>query len=232
MKKIGLIGGMTWESTLEYYRLLNEGIATRLGGYHSAHLILYSVDFDEIFKLMEENSWRKITQILTKIAIDLQDIGAEALLICTNTIHKIVPAMEALTSFTIPILHIIDATALKIQELGINKVGLIGTKISMEEEFLKERLLDKFQIETIIPSQSERDEINKVIFKELSFGKIRPESRQAFKTIINNLHHKGAEGVILGCTEIPLLIHQEDVSIPIFNTTKLHVESTLDFMLK
>ncbi|WP_457558430.1 aspartate/glutamate racemase family protein [Candidatus Harpocratesius sp.] len=231
MKTIGLLGGMTWESTLEYYRLLNEGIAKKLGGYHSAQLILYSLDFDEIFKLMEIENWKRITLIISKMSIGLQSMGVKALLICSNTIHKIIPLLEDSLQIAIPILHIIDATAKKIQELNISTVGLLGTKISMQENFLKDRLLEKYYIETLIPSKQEIDEINRIIFEELAFGKIRLESRRKFQRIINNLHQRGAEGIILGCTEIPLLIHQEDVSIPIFDTTQLHVEYALDFML-
>lgn len=231
MKTIGLIGGMTWESTLEYYRLLNEGVMKRAGGYHSASIILHSVDFAEIFSLQERGDWEKIASIMTQIGIELQNTGAEALLICTNTIHKIVPQMEKDPRLKIPILHIIDATAQKIKELGLHKVGLLGTKITMEEDFFKERLKSKFRIYTLIPSHSQREEINRVIFSELSFGKISNSSKKRFKLIIEDLKERGAEGIILGCTEIPLLIQQEDVPIPVFNTTKLHVEAALDFML-
>ncbi|MCF2139279.1 MAG: aspartate/glutamate racemase family protein [Candidatus Lokiarchaeota archaeon] len=229
MKTIGLLGGMSWESTAEYYRLLNEQIAKKLGGFHSARCIIYSVDFDLIVNLMHTDNWSEITDILTKIAKQIEKIGADCLLICTNTIHKIVPQMEQ--HLSIPIIHIVDATALKIQELGIKKVGLLGTKITMEDGFFSERLESKFNIKTIIPESSERKQINQIIFEELVRGIIRPESRRIFQKIINNMHENGAQGVILGCTEIPLLIGPSDVFIPIFDTTRLHVEYAIDLII-
>ncbi len=226
MKTIGLIGGMSWESSLEYYRILNELIKAKLGGLSSAQCLLYSVDFKPIEHWMHNNQWDEITNHLTIIAQKLEQAGADFILICTNTMHKLVPSIQ--THIQIPIYHIADAAASKIKELGLKKVGLLGTMFTMEEDFYKKRLLDNHQIEVIIPNQEERNEVDRIIFNELVLGKITDHSREIYKKIIVNLQKNGAEGVILGCTEIPLLIKPDNSPIPVFDTTQLHVEFAIE----
>jgi len=226
MKTIGLIGGMSWESSLEYYRILNELIKEKLGGLSSAQCLLYSVDFKPIEHWMHRNQWDEIATQLTIIAQKLEQAGADFILICTNTMHKLVPSIQ--THIQIPIYHIADAAASKIKELGLKKVGLLGTKFTMEEDFYRKRLLDKHQIETIIPNQEDRKEIDRIIFNELTLGKITKPAREIYKKIIVDLQKNGAEGVILGCTEIPLLIKPDDSPIPVFDTTQLHAEFAIE----
>jgi len=226
MKTIGLIGGMSWESSLEYYRILNELIKEKLGGLSSAQCLLYSLDFKPIEQWMHNNNWDEIANHLTIIAQKLEQAGAEFIIICTNTMHKLVPQIQA--HIHIPIYHIADAAASKIKELGLKKVGLLGTMFTMEEDFYKKRLQDKHQIDVIIPSQEERKEVDRIIFDELVLGKITDPAREIYKQIIVNLQKNGAEGVILGCTEIPLLIKSDDSPIPVFNTTQLHAEFAIE----
>ena len=217
MKIIGLIGGMSWESSLEYYRIINERIKQKLGGLHSAKSLMYSVDFEEATKLMIDAAQR------------IERGGADFIVICTNTMHMMAEEMQQ--NIKIPLLHIVDATAEKIKASGYKKVGLLGTKFTMEEHFYKGRLIEKYNLEVIIPDEAERQFVHDVIYKELCLGIIQQNSKNRFKTIINNLSKNGAEGVILGCTEIPLLIKQEDVSAPLFDTTRIHAESAVDFAL-
>jgi len=226
MKTIGLIGGMSWESSLEYYRILNELIKEKLGGLSSAQCLLYSVDFKPIEQWMHNDKWDEIANHLTIIAQKLEQAGADFIIICTNTMHKLVPQIQA--HIQIPIYHIADAAASKIKELGLKKVGLLGTMFTMEEDFYKKRLQDKHQIDVIIPSQEERKEVDRIIFDELVLGKITDPAREIYKQIIVNLQKNGAEGVILGCTEIPLLIKSDDSPIPVFNTTQLHAEFAIE----
>lgn len=229
MKTIGLIGGTTWLSTIEYYRIINETVKEKLGGAHSAHCILYSVDFDE-FVVQREGKWDEIACSFIDIAKRLEQSGADFLIICANTMHKI--ADEIQKSVNIPILHIADVTAEKIVERGLKKVGLLGTKYTMEEEFYKRRLKERFNIETIIPETKEREIIHNIILDELTHEIIKRSSKQKYIKIINNLVYKGAEGIILGCTEIPLLIKENDVNTHIFDTTAIHAKAAVEFALK
>ncbi|WP_457918826.1 aspartate/glutamate racemase family protein [Candidatus Lokiarchaeum ossiferum] len=222
MKTIGLIGGMSWESSIEYYRILNEQIKEKLGGLHSAQCILSSVDFGPIEKWMRNEEWDKITDHLCEVAINLEKAGANLIIICTNTMHKLLDAIQL--KIQIPIYHIADAAADKIKELGLTKVGLLGTRFTMEGDFYKKRLLDQHHIEVIVPNPDERREVDHIIFEELVLGKITDPAREVYKQVIRKLQKKGAQGIILGCTEIPLLIKPQDSPIPVFDTTQLHAE--------
>lgn len=230
MKKIGLIGGMSWESSLEYYRIINETVKQKLGGLHSAECIMYSVDFDEIEKLQHQGKWEDLTKIMIDCAQRLEKAGANVIIICTNTMHKMAGEVES--SINIPLLHIADATAEKIKEKSFKKVGLLGTKFTMEEDFYKGRLIEKHDIEVIIPNSEEMQIVHDIIFDELCLGIIKETSKEQYKKIILNLSEKGAEGVILGCTEIPLLIKQEDVEVPLFDTISIHAEFAVDYAIK
>ena len=230
MKTIGLIGGMSWESTVEYYRLLNETVRDRLGGFHSAKCVIVSVDFDEIEAMQSENRWEDATRAMTTAARQLENAGAEIILLCTNTMHKCAPGIQKETN--LPFLHIADATAQAIKVQGLSKVGLLGTRFTMEESFIKDRLADSFGLTVLIPDQNEREIIHRIIYEDLVQGIIHENSRQAYVQIINQLINRGAQGIILGCTEIGLLIRQEDVSVPVFDTTRIHAVSAVDFSLE
>ena len=230
MKTIGLIGGMSWESTLDYYKILNREVKTKLGEPHSAEIIMYSVDFAEIEKLQSAGEWDKLTQKMIKIAQKLETAGADLLLICANTMHQMAPQVQA--EIKIPLLHIADVAAEKVKNEGLKKVGLLGTKYTMEGDFYKNRIEEKYDIEVVIPKTEARNYIHQVIYQELISGILKDESREEFKKIINTLKEKGAEGIILGCTEIPLLIKDEDSNLPIFNTTELHAKKAVQFALK
>ncbi|WP_232361844.1 aspartate/glutamate racemase family protein, partial [Bacillus thuringiensis] len=212
MKTIGLIGGMSWESTSEYYRIINEEIKERLGGLHSAKCLINSVDFEEIERCQSSGDWDGAGEILGNAAYSLQKGGADFIIICTNTMHKVVGKIKA--KIDIPVLHIADATAKAIKRKDIQKVGLLGTTYTMEQDFYKSRI-EENNIKVIVPSEKNRKEINKVIYTELCLGKIVSQSREYYKRVIEELVQKGAQGIILGCTEIGLLIKQEDVSVPI-----------------
>jgi aspartate racemase len=229
MKTIGLIGGMSWESSLEYYRIINERMKQKLGGLHSAKSLMYSVDFEEIEKLQQLGKWGEATKLMIDAAQRIERGGADFVVICTNTMHMMAEEMQK--NIKIPLLHIVDATAEKIRASGNKKVGLLGTKFTMEEHFYKGRLIEKYNLEVIIPDEAERRFVHDVIYKELCLGSIQQNSKNRFKTIIDNLSKKGAQAVILGCTEIPLLIKQEDVSVPLLDTTRIHAESAVDFAL-
>ncbi|OTZ86601.1 aspartate racemase, partial [Bacillus thuringiensis serovar darmstadiensis] len=211
MKTIGLIGGMSWESTSEYYRIINEEIKERLGGLHSAKCLINSVDFEEIERCQSSGDWDGAGEILGNAAYSLQKGGADFIIICTNTMHKVVGKIKA--KIDIPVLHIADATAKAIKRKDIQKVGLLGTTYTMEQDFYKSRI-EENNIKVIVPSEKNRKEINKVIYTELCLGKIVSQSREYYKRVIEELVQKGAQGIILGCTEIGLLIKQEDVSVP------------------
>jgi aspartate racemase len=226
MKTIGLIGGMSWESTETYYRIINEETKARLGGLHSAKLCLYSVDFGEIEELQQSGDWKATAEILADAAKRVEAAGADFLLICTNTMHKVAPDIEA--SVSIPILHIADATAEKIVGDGIRSVGLLGTRFTMEQEFYRDRLSDKSSLGVIIPAEPDRQLVHRVIFEELCLGRIKKESRSEFLRIINQLARKGAEAVILGCTEIAMLVRQEDTTTKLFDTTRIHAEMAVE----
>ena len=231
MKKIGMLGGMSWESTSTYYKLLNEEIKNRLGGLHSAKIILSSVDFEEIEKFQHSSLWDETAKILSDEAKAVENANADFLIICTNTMHKVAPQIEQ--NINIPILHIADATGEALVKDKIKKVALLGTKFTMTEEFYKNRIQEKFEIEVVIPNESEQDIIHEVIYKELCLGKCNKNSRDEYIKIIKRLEKEHeCQGVILGCTEISMLIKQGYVDIPIYDTTKLHVLSAVDYALK
>lgn len=229
MKTAGLLGGMSWESTLVYCQAINEGIRTKLGGWHSAQILLYSVDFHEIEHLQHQGKWYEIGLILCQAAQKVENAGADFLVICTNTMHKVAPQVES--SIGIPILHIVDATAERIRIYGNKTVGLLGTKHTMEQDFYKLRLLERHGITAIIPRQDDRDIVNKVIYEELCVGKLVQESKNEFLRIINDLAQSGAEAVILGCTEIGILIKQRDTPVRLLDTTRIHAEEAVKRML-
>ncbi|TCO80094.1 aspartate/glutamate racemase family protein [Marinisporobacter balticus] len=230
MKTIGLIGGMSWESSLEYYRILNETVKERLGGLHSTKSLMYSVDFEEIEILQHQNKWEELTDSMIDVAKKLKKGGADFIVICTNTMHKMASDIE--NKAGIEVLHIAKATGEKIVTMGIKKVGLLGTKFTMEGDFYKKILREKYDIEVGIPSKDEREIVHNIIYDELCKGEISEDSKEKYKEIINNLAMNGAEGVILGCTEIPLLIKQGDVDIPVFDTTTIHAVAAVDFALE
>ena len=219
MKTIGLIGGMSWESTITYYQILNETIKQELGGLHSAKILLYSVDFSEIEEYQANGEWDKSAEVLAKIAIKLEKAGADYIVICTNTMHKVVP--EILKSVSIPIIHIAEATADELKAKGIKKVGLLGTRYTMTQDFYKSKLLDS-GIDVVIPSEKGVEIVNDIIYKELCLGIVSEDSKRKYLMIIDELEKQGAQGVILGCTEIGLLIQQKDTRLPIFDTTQIH----------
>ena len=230
MKTIGLIGGMSWESSLEYYRIINELVKKKLGEPHSAKSIMYSVDFAEFENLQHQGNWNLLSDKMVKIAQKLEKAGADLVLICTNTMHKMAPEVQA--SINIPLLHIADAAADEIKKQNIKKIGLLGTNFTMEQDFYKGRLKEKHGIDVVIPEKEERKIIHNVIYKELISGLIKDQSRAKFIKIIKNLKVRGAEGVVLGCTEIPLLIKDKDVDIPVFNTTELHAIKAVEKSLE
>ncbi|MCH5459378.1 aspartate/glutamate racemase family protein [Bacillus cereus] len=219
MKTIGLIGGMSWESTSEYYRIINEEIKERFGGLHSAKCLINSVDFEEIERCQSSGDWDGAGEILGNAAYSLQKGGADFIIICTNTMHKVVEKIKE--KIDIPVLHIADATAKEIKRKDIQKVGLLGTKYTMEQDFYKSRI-EEHDIKVIVPSGTNREKVNEVIYTELCLGKIVVQSREYYKRVIEELVQEGAQGIILGCTEIGLLIKQENVSVPIFDTTHIH----------
>ncbi|KOR80493.1 aspartate racemase [Bacillus sp. FJAT-21352] len=219
MKTIGLIGGMSWESSLEYYRIINEEVKAKLGGLHSAKCILYSVDFEEIERCQAEGDWESSGKLLGDAALSLEKAGAEMILICTNTMHKVIGYIEEKVS--LPILHIADSTAKQIQKSKISTVGLLGTKYTMEQDFYKTRI-ESNGIKVLIPNEADRKVINKVIYEELCLGEIQQSSRDYYKKVIKGLVDDGAEGIILGCTEIGLLVKPEDSEVPLFDTAVIH----------
>jgi len=223
MKTLGLIGGMSWESTIPYYRIINETIRERLGGLHSARLILYSVDFHAIERLQHAGAWDEAGTILSDAARSLEAVGAEGLALCTNTMHKVAAAIEA--AVTIPLLHIADPTAAAVKQGGLGTVGLLGTKFTMEQDFYRGRLLARHGLTVIIPDPADREIVHRVIYEELCQGDLRAESRAQYRAIMQRLVEKGAEGIILGCTEIALLVRPDDAPGPLFDTTGLHARS-------
>ena len=229
MKTMGLIGGMSWESSLEYYRIVNETVKEKLGGLHSCKCLMYSVDFGVIEALQHQNKWDELTKLMIEAAQNLKHGGADFIVICTNTMHKMAPEIETATGLNV--LHIANVTGAAISKDQIQKVGLLGTRFTMEGDFYKKRLKDNYDIEVIIPEDADRQIIHDIIYNELCLGLIKDDSRQKYINIINKLCANGAEGIILGCTEIPLLIKQSDVLIPVYDTTKIHAESAVDFAL-
>ncbi|MCG9543686.1 aspartate/glutamate racemase family protein [Vibrio sp. Isolate33] len=225
MKTIGLLGGMSWESTVSYYKSINEGVKATLGGLNSAKVCMYSVNFDEIEKLQHQGRWAETADILSDAALSVEKGGADFILICTNTMHKVVPEIEE--KITIPILHIADTTAQKLLEHGVKKVGLLGTAFTMEQDFYKGRLTEKFGIDVVIPDESDRKQVHDIIYQELCRGEVKEESRTIYSQIIEKLSQQGAEAVILGCTEIALLIQQQHTDVPLFDTTAIHAEAAV-----
>ena len=229
MKTIGLIGGMSWESSLEYYRIVNETTKAKLGGLHSAKSIMYSVDFAEIELLQHQGRWQEAAQVLIEAARSLENSGADFVVLCTNTMHKVADDIQA--RINIPFLHIADATARQIKNSGINKVGLLGTRFTMEEAFYRSRLTQKYGLDVIIPNAEERGIVHRVIYDELVVGEIRQDSKERYLDIIQRLVEGGAEGIILGCTEIGLLVHDGDCRVPLFDTTKIHAVAAVEYAL-
>ncbi|MCD9524221.1 amino acid racemase [Photobacterium carnosum] len=229
MKTIRMLGGMSWESTASYYKAINEGIKAELGGLSSAKICLYSVNFEEIEKLQHQGRWNETALILTQAAKAVEAGGADFLIICTNTMHKVASEIEA--EISIPILHIADATAKKLVNDGVKKVGLLGTRFTMEQDFYKSRLTDKFEIEVIIPNTDSQTIVHNIIYDELCRGIITATSREKYLNIINELYKSGAEAVILGCTEIALLIQQQHTDIPLYDTTEIHAFEAVQLAL-
>ncbi|WP_197416857.1 aspartate/glutamate racemase family protein [Leptotrichia sp. oral taxon 847] len=229
MKTIGLIGGMSWESTVTYYKIINEVIKEKLGGLHSAKCVLYSVDFQEIEECQANGNWEKSGEILGEAANNLEKAGADFIVICTNTMHKVINQIKE--KISIPILHIAEMTAEKILEKGLKNIALLGTKYTMEQDFYKSKLIEK-EINVIIPDKNDIEIINKVIYDELCLGTINSNSKKKFLEIVDKLRSKGAEGIILGCTEIGLLIKNEDTDVPLFDTAVIHAEEAAIYSIK
>ncbi|MCF2847410.1 aspartate/glutamate racemase family protein [Pseudoalteromonas sp. ACER1] len=226
MKTIGLIGGMSWESTQSYYQLLNQGVKNKLGGLHSAKIVLVSLDFAHIAALQQQQDWPQMAEILIKAAKQVEAAGADYLLICTNTMHKLAEQVQA--AVAIPLLHIADAVGENLIQHSFKKVALLGTQFTMEQDFYKQRLADKFAIDVLIPDAQGRETVHRVIYDELCKGVIKEESKAEYLTIIDNLTQQGAEAIILGCTEIALLVQQSDTSIPLLDSTALHCAMALE----
>lgn len=229
MKIIGLIGGMSWESTIPYYRQINESIKERLGGLHSAKVVLYSVDFHEVERLQHFGDWEAAGALLADAARALESAGADFLVLCTNTMHKVAPAIEA--AVRIPLFHIADPTADAIKNAGLSIVGLLGTRFTMEQAFYKDRLNQRHGLQVLIPNQQDREIIHRVIYEELCLGKVIDESRTEYRRVMANLIGQGAEAIILGCTEISLLVDQRDSSVPLFDTTSIHARTAAEWAL-
>lgn len=229
MKTIGLIGGMSWESTIPYYRLINEGIKQHLGGLHSASLLLHSVDFHEIEACQASGEWDKAGEMLAQAALGLERAGAEGILLCTNTMHKVASHIE--TRCSLPFLHIADATGRAIAATDMQRVALLGTRYTMEQDFYRGRLETQFGIESIVPDEADRARINQIIFEELCLGTFSDASRHYYLSVIDKLAKQGAQGVIFGCTEIGLLVPAEESPIPVFDTTAIHAVDAVEFML-
>lgn len=230
MKTIGLIGGMSWESSLEYYRIINEEVKKQVGDSHSSKSILYSVDFAEIEALQHQGEWNQLTTKMIGIAKTLEKAGADLLVICTNTMHKM--AGDIQSNSNIPLVHIVDAVAEKIIENNMTRVGLLGTKFTMEQDFYVGKLREEYNIEVVIPNDEDREIVHQIIYEELILGIIKDDSRNKYIKVINKLKDSGAEGVILGCTEIPLLIKEKDSPIPIFDTTTIHSQKAVNIALE
>lgn len=230
MKTIGLLGGMSWESTALYYKQINEEIKKRLGSLHSAKVVIYSVDFDEIEKLQHSGNWDKTAEILSEASKNIQNANADFLLICTNTMHKVAPIIQE--KIDIPIVHIADATAKVLQNDGITKVGLLGTAFTMEEDFYKNRITDNFGIDVITPNKEDIKIIHKIIYEELCLGVINDNSRKEYLRIIEDLNSKGAQGIILGCTEICMLIKDEHTNTKLYDTTTIHANEAVNKALE
>jgi aspartate racemase len=230
MKTIGLVGGMSWESSAEYYRILNEEVRERLGGLHSARCVMLSVDFAEIEPLQHEGKWDEAAERLVAAARGVAAAGADFVVLCTNTMHKVADEIER--ALPIPLLHIADPTARTIQARGLRTVGLLGTRFTMEEHFYKARLVDKHGLDVLTPDDAERELIHRVIYDELCLGQVKAGSQRRYLEIIDRLVSRGAQGIILGCTEIGLLIHQRDTAVPLFDTTRIHAVAAVELALE
>jgi aspartate racemase len=226
MKTIGLIGGMSWESSIEYYRIINQVTQSKLGGLHSAKSVMYSVDFAEIEALQHQNRWAEAADIMILAAQSIERSGADFVVLCTNTMHKLADEIEA--NIQVPFLHIADATAEKIHARGIQKIGLLGTRFTMEQDFYRGRLENKHGLEAIVPNEEERALVHRVIYEELCLGIVNPESKKQYIEIMNRLVRSGAEGIILGCTEIELLVQARDSEVELFPTTRIHAEAAVE----
>ncbi|WP_148864084.1 aspartate/glutamate racemase family protein [Marinobacter fonticola] len=229
MKTIGLLGGMSWESTVSYYRALNEGVKQALGGLHSARIVMNSVDFADIEALQKSGDWPETARLLSKAAQSVEAGGADFLLIGTNTMHKVAPEIQA--AISIPLLHIADATAEKLKADGVRHVGLLGTRYTMEQDFYKGPMRDRYEMDVLVPSDDEQAMIHHIIFEELCLGVIRDESRQRYLKCIDHLHERGAEAIVLGCTEIALLVGPEHTAVPLYDTAQIHAEEAVRLAL-
>jgi len=229
VKTIGLIGGMSWESSLEYYRILNETTREKLGGLHSAKCIMYSVDFAEIEALQHQDRWEEAAQLMIAAGQSLERAGADFIVLCTNTMHKL--AVEIQANIHIPFLHIADATAQKIKTTGLSRIGLLGTRFTMEHDFYKGRLIDQHGLNVLTPDSEDRETVHRIIYDELCLGVVKQESRAQYIHIMEKLVQAGAEGIILGCTEIELLVHDGDSQVPLFPTTKIHAIAAVEYAL-
>ena len=226
MKTIGLVGGMSWESTVPYYRQINETIKERLGGLHSAKIVLYSVDFHEIERLQHEGDWEAAGAVLAEAARSLEAAGADFLVLCTNTMHKVAPGIEA--AVRIPLLHIADPTAVELKRAGHSTVGLLGTRFTMEQAFYRDRLSERHGLRVIVPGPQDRETIHRIIYQELCLGVVTPESRSEYRSVMESLASQGAQAIILGCTEISLLVNQQDSAVPLFDTTAIHARAAAE----
>jgi aspartate racemase len=229
MKTIGLLGGMSWESTQVYYRLINQHVARKLGALHSARLWLHSVDFAEIERLQRRDDWEAAALVLAQAARQLEQIGAECLVLCTNTMHIVAPQISA--AISIPLLHIADATAARIRAQGLERIALLGTRFTMEKDFYSGRLCERYGLDVLVPRAEERDDVHRIIYEELCRGRILDDSRRRYREIIAALCARGAQGVIYGCTEISLLVGESDAPVPVFDTTLIHAQAAVEYAL-
>jgi aspartate racemase len=229
MKTIGLIGGMSWESTAHYYRKINDLVKRRLGGLHSAQILLYSVDFHDIELLQRSGDWRSAGVLLAQIARQLESAGADCLVLATNTMHRVADAIEA--AVRIPLLHIADPTAVSIKQTGVHTVGLLGTRFTMEQDFYRGRLATRHGLKVLVPEESDRELVHRVIYDELCLGNVSAASRDHYRAVIAGLVERGAQAIIFGCTEIGMLVTQEDSTVPVFDTTALHAAAAVEFAL-
>ncbi|HNV03449.1 MAG TPA: aspartate/glutamate racemase family protein [Vicinamibacterales bacterium] len=229
MRTIGLIGGMSWESTVPYYQIINRVVGARLGGLHSAKIVLYSVEFAEIEAMQREGRWEDSGQVLAGAARAVWRAGADFIVLCTNTMHKVAPQIEA--AVDVPLLHIADATAARVKAAGVRRVGLLGTRFTMEQDFYRGRLEARHALTVLTPPDEARALVHGVIYGELCIGRLRPESREGFRQVVDELVGRGAEGVILGCTEIGLLLRPEDAAVPLWDTASIHAEAAADYAL-
>ncbi len=229
MKTLGLIGGMSWESTAHYYKRINQLVAQRLGGLHSARLLMYSIDFDELQKMQHADDWQGAAQLLADVARRLERGGAEGLIICANTMHKVAPEIEA--AVNLPIIHIVDATANTIKQKGLKTIALLGTRFTMEQDFYTQRMENRHGLRVMVPDKDERNRVHHIIFDELCKGQVRPESKRQFQDIISHLKAAGAQGAILGCTEFSLFQLEDLPGMPLFDSTEIHARSAVDWAL-